>query len=898
MKAARALARVAAVAVLTVTVGVAINQILNGTTLQPLWLITGLVLAALAETLQQWLARCDAVAGSITPVLWPQLTDTSGRPKTLREVTPRDLGVHANRFATGQQPPYIPRDVDAVLHEALTGGKRLIVVRGPRLAGCTATLAHAVLTHLPGHYRIMAFHHDPSLPLQQVLQHAAHLTARAKTADAVLWLDGLPPERAGDLASLALDTLPATLRIAVTLTRGPDHEQPPDAQLEAFLDQRAVQADLAAISPAERHALRDCDTYAELRPILAEGHDVLMGRLMVSWEELRRALTREGEQSTDRVTLLHAVTDWYRLRLDTHRLLTADILKHLFAQYRREIVDLPLDTPIPVTGRRAALTWAMAADSPARPRLIYQQATGSGRRYAPHPLLTALAEEPEEPAAWPVYDALWTYADQYFEADQRRDIGYAALERQAYPAAIMLLDHSDADIDATVLFRIGVWLSESEDFDGARRWWGKIIATGHLDVAPRAMVNLGVLEKQQGNVEEARRWYREAIATGHPDQAPVAMRCLGMLEEALGNLTGAQHWYRDAIATDHPEEAPKAMTNLGVLEEKLGDFEQARHWYREAIATGHTDGAPRAMANLGMLEEEQGDTAEARRWYGETAATGHHEVAPKAMNNLGMLEEELGDFEQARHWYREAIATGHPDGAPHAMVSLGVLEKRQGDLGEAGRWYRKAIATGHSDQAPVAMRCLGMLEEALGNLTGAQHWYRDAIATDHPEEAPKAMTNLGVLEEKLGDFEQARHWYREAIATGHTDGAPRAMANLGMLEEEQGDTAEARRWYGETAATGHHEVAPKAMNNLGMLEEKLGDFEQARHWYREAIATGHTDEAPRAAAQLRDLDRREKEMQQASWYARYGYLAYADPSMMRRPSASQHPEEEEPPAPQ
>lgn len=47
-----ALARVAAVAVLTVTVGVAINQILNGTTLQPLWLITGMMLAALAEPLQ------------------------------------------------------------------------------------------------------------------------------------------------------------------------------------------------------------------------------------------------------------------------------------------------------------------------------------------------------------------------------------------------------------------------------------------------------------------------------------------------------------------------------------------------------------------------------------------------------------------------------------------------------------------------------------------------------------------------------------------------------------------------------------------------------------------------------------------------------------------------------
>jgi hypothetical protein len=199
----------------------------------------------------------------------------------------------------------------------------------------------------------MAFHDDPRLPLQQVLEYAAHLAAGAEAAGAVLWLDGLPPERAGELADLALDTLPDVLRIAVTLTSRSDDEPPPAARLETFLDRHAVLADLAAISPAERRALRDCDTYAELRPVLDEGHDVLMGRFMVSWEEIRRALTRDSEQSTDRVALLHAVTDWYRLGLDTHRLLTADILKHLFTQYRREIAGLAPDAPVPVGTSRA-----------------------------------------------------------------------------------------------------------------------------------------------------------------------------------------------------------------------------------------------------------------------------------------------------------------------------------------------------------------------------------------------------------------------------------------------------------------------------------------------------------------------------------------------------------------
>ncbi|MBO4274572.1 tetratricopeptide repeat protein, partial [Microbispora triticiradicis] len=662
MRAARALARVAAVAVLTVTGGVAINQILNGTTLQPLWLIAGLVLAALAEMLQQWLARRDAAASAVTPVLWPQLTDTRGRPKTLREVTPRDLGVHANRFGTGRQPPpYIPRDVDAVLRKALTGGKCLIVVRGPRLAGCTATLAHAVLTHLPGHYQIMAFHDDPRLPLQQVIEHAAHLTADAEMAGAVLWLDSLSPERAGDLANLAMDTLPDALWIAVTLTRGPDDEQPPAARLDIFLDQHAVQADLDAISSAERRALRDCDTYAELGPILAEGHDVLMGRLMVSWEEIRRALTRDSEQSTDRVALLHAVTDWYRLRLDIHRLLTTDILKHLFTQYRREIANLPADVPVSVTGQRAALAWAMTADSPARPRLIYRQDTGSGRRYAPHPLLLLLADDASEPDSWPVYQALWTYANQYFERDQRRDIGYLALEREAYRAAILLLDHTDAETDAAAMNQIAAWLYTVADWAEARRWFKKAIATGDTDEAPKAMIRLGSLEEELGDLAQARHWYHGAVATGHVDRAPRAMVHLGVLEHKQGDLAQARHWYHEAIATGHTLLAPSAMNNLGMLEEKLGDRAQARRWYHEAAAAGDTDEAPKAMIRLGSREETVGDRAQARHWYHEAIATGDTDEAPKAMIRLGSLEEELGDLAQARHWYHGAVATGHVD---------------------------------------------------------------------------------------------------------------------------------------------------------------------------------------------------------------------------------------------
>ena len=60
-------------------------------------------------------------------------------------------------------------------------------------------------------------------------------------------------------------------------------------------------------------------------PLLDQKEDLFLGRVMVAWEPLRAALTRGGsEQATDRVALLRAVTDWYRVHMP--RLLSADIL--------------------------------------------------------------------------------------------------------------------------------------------------------------------------------------------------------------------------------------------------------------------------------------------------------------------------------------------------------------------------------------------------------------------------------------------------------------------------------------------------------------------------------------------------------------------------------------------
>jgi hypothetical protein len=76
------------------------------------------------------------------------------------------------------------------------------------------------------------------------------------------------------------------------------------------------------------------------------------------------------------------------------------------------------------------------------------------------------------------------------------------------------------------------------------------------------------------------------------------------------------------------------------------------------------------------------------------------------------------------------------------------------------------------------------------------------------------------------------------------------------------------------------------MNNLGILEGEDGNLGQARHWYQQAIATSHPEATSRAQQELRALDRHEKDRQRGEDFGRYGYLAYADPALMKRDDRS------------
>ena len=142
----------------------------------------------------------------------------------MSEVTPRDLGVHASRFGPEGDSPYIHRQdihrqADDLLVATLGDGrKQVVIVEGPRLAGATRTLAQAAQACLPDHL-VAAFADDPRVPLVDMITQAGQWAADAATeaAGAVVWLDGLSPDRFIELARVPLDDLPLGVRVLATL---------------------------------------------------------------------------------------------------------------------------------------------------------------------------------------------------------------------------------------------------------------------------------------------------------------------------------------------------------------------------------------------------------------------------------------------------------------------------------------------------------------------------------------------------------------------------------------------------------------------------------------------------------------------------------------------------------
>jgi tetratricopeptide (TPR) repeat protein len=761
-------------------------------------------------------------------------------------VTLAELGVQESRFSGREQFRYIPREKDRDIADALQeGDRRLVIVRGPRLAGTTRALTHAAQVILPDH-RVVAFTVDQRLSMAEMVQQAAQWAC--DWPGAVLWLDPLSTGQLEQIDQALLDALPDGLWVLATLHTEDSTVYHAPAHVMQTLDERAALVTLGTLTSGERAALRAEEAYRDLASALDDGSDVLMGRLMVALDQIRDALAPGADEtSSDRTSLLHAATDWWRIGMPG--LLTRDALAAIYKHYRRTAAGLGPDAAVSTLGFDRALTWATSEADPGRPQLVDVQTVTGGVQYVPHPLLDVVADE--HGTGWTIADALWAYAERTVRGSARIRIGYAALDYAAFAHARNLLGgFQPAQVSPNALLAIAGWLDTTGDARAAHSWYAKVIATADADDAPQAMYRLGHLEGDLGNPSDARRWYERAIETKHPNVAPMA------------------------------------MTNLGTLEKQQGNEAEARRLWKQAIRTGHADAGPRAMVNLATLAMEQQDLREARRRWEQAISTGHPDMSPESSYNLGILEERLGDYKQARRRWEQAIGTGHPNMSPRAMLALAQFESEQGNVPKALRWYEKAIDSEHPDVAPQAMYGLGLLERELRNDPEARRWYDEAIKTKHPDAAPKAMTNLGILESQQGNGLEARRLWEQAIRTGHAEAASKAKIGIATMESDQGNISEARRLLAEAAKAGLPEVTASVMLNLGILDVRHGNLAAARRSWEQLISTGIMPHAQIAKQYLGEMNRQQDEQHRAEQFTKYGWQVYADEDLMTsKPSA-------------
>ena len=613
-------------AVATAASGVAAAHVVGSGSHQLLLFVLACACLIAAAVVTRWGSRGEAFS--------LRTADDKGRPPQLGDVELGGLGVHWSRVSADDYGPYVPREADRELDDAISGGQTLVAVAGAVLAGRTRTLAEGALRYLAGSWLVW-FENVPGVRLAALVTEARRL---GRGGPVVLWLENADLGLLSQFSARRLDDLPSGFRIFMTLDVAllDGGVLPGDAA--EVLNAPGTCVRLGLITDEERRRLAAEPAYSEIAAAYKD-EPVLMGRLMVSLDRITEALETTDEDATCRVAVLHAAVDWQRVAVPES--LTRKVIEELYrGGYWHEQSGRGPEAAVSHGGFRHAIKQLLAPAQGHGLRLLDEVYSGRDTHLRPHPLLPVIADSTTRPPGWEISETLWNYLATALNDSQRLIVGLNACSRGDYQQGRCVLEPLDvANIPARIVFRIAVDADESEEIAAARLWYGKAVASSDADITSQAMINLGNLELRQGNMAEARSWFGQAVATGQGDQALRGLNGLGNVEQQLGNFEEARSWYAKALATGKPIAAPWAMFNLGVLEKKQGHIEKARDWYVKAVASGHADQAPRAMVNLGSLENGQGNFNVARSWYAKAIASDHADQAPRAMVNLGSLED-------------------------------------------------------------------------------------------------------------------------------------------------------------------------------------------------------------------------------------------------------------------
>jgi preprotein translocase subunit SecA len=592
------------------------------------WLLAALALPITWTVLQQlqvsvlWRVVAASLA-TATPIVLGELyrgrQQASEREKRLRFLGPggrlpfvRDisdltrLGVTYSRIAeqaaNRERPPYVPRDKDVELDEALDECQLVLVV-GDSKAGKSRSAAEAMRRRFPDRRLVVPV---------DTAGLGALLDFRLDLRNTVVWLDQLDEYLGVEALTRLLDDVgkvgaagPGDITVLATMRA---------RKFESYMPARGIE-------PPE---------WKLLRPFRRIGLDRELN-------DAERERARELYADTGLAKALedHGLAEYLAAgpdllaKLDNGRIL--EPVGHAIVQAAAAWRRIGLERPVPRATLQALyplyLHGARTDQPPPDP-------FDRGLAWARDPMHATSALLVEEPTGFVVFDYVLDHLEHQQAAvpdelwalalDAVGDAGEAiAVAAAAYRAGqptiegrALLQAASDPDpvAAAPAAFLLGTQLEDS-DAAKANHWYRQAAESGHRDAA----YSLG-LALHDDDPAEAERWYRQAAEAG---DVHAAYNLALLLQDDDRSPEEALHLLRRMAEAGSVASAYV----LGVL---WGDRDpvEAEYWYRQAAEAGDVD----AAYNL-ALPLEPDDVEEAERFYRQAAELGD----PQATGRLRAL---------------------------------------------------------------------------------------------------------------------------------------------------------------------------------------------------------------------------------------------------------------------
>jgi uncharacterized protein len=739
---------------------------------------------------------------------------------------PVRIGVHPALTVAGaaeinapRMPPYVERDIDPMLDDALGQGG-LIVLVGESTAGKSRTAFEAVRRSVVDYWLLAP---RSAAGLRSVAN------AGTRLRNTVIWLDDLERYLGPDGLDMTLiERLTAGKNVVALATMRTSayaqHSSEFQTGLSAGDELRATRnlLDCARIIRINR----SWPSAAERRKaaVLAEANPSIQAALTaaetgVGFAEFLAAAPRLWDRwnfgkAIDVEPIGAAIVS---AAIDCRRAgLTGTLSEGLLYDLSRAYLDEHTVGKLSPGSFEKGIAWATDPVHATSALLIRD---GDGYRVFDYLVDRATAS----PDSAPIPAALWDACIEHLPPEEVViGIGYSAVYERNWDIALRAFEKGtsgDARIAAFAHHGIGAVREAQGRNDAAEHHLRRALELAEAGSYAEASVasSLGYLLMQQHSIDEAKVWLERSADLGW---IPGLIR-LGYLQLSVSDHDSAEASFRRAAEAGSIE----AMTILGGILDERGDTAGAMQAYRHSASRGSMDAATR----LGKMLSVAGELAEAEKWLLLASNQGSLDAA----NSLGLVLFDEGRIEEGIGWLKHAADLGDPA----AAYNLARIRADAGQVEEAERLLRQSARSG----GLVAAINLGSLLAERGELIEAYYWLLQVVECPesklriHLEETgfsasdllPLAAYNLGHVSIRMGEFAEGLKWFEHAARGGHTESA----RTLNTLRKFQFDHMAALRKAAE-------EGDPKSAVDIALWYEAIGEGEESRRRLRRLSDSG------------------------------------------------------------